>query len=127
MRRYVDGSFYDYNYNFSTNRAKFDAAMEEAMTPVYYTDENGQQVEASVYTYYIDDDNQVELYAMTQAEADKILDLISETTAVSVNADQQLLSIITEEAEAYFAGQRSAQDAAAMIQSRASIYVSEQS
>lgn len=127
MRRYVDGSFYDYNYNFSTNRAKFDAAMEEAMTPVYYTDENGQQVEASVYTYYIDDDNQVELYAMTQAEADKILDLISETTAVSVNADQQLMSIITEEAEAYFAGQRSAQDAAAMIQSRASIYVSEQS
>ena len=70
-------------------------------------------MEASVYTYYIDDDNQVELYAMTQAEADKILDLISETTAVSVNADQQLLSIITEEAEAYFAGQRSAQDAAA--------------
>ena len=64
---------------------------------------------------------------MTQAEADKILDLISETTAVSVNADQQLMSIITEEAAAYFAGQRSAQDAAAMIQSRASIYVSEQS
>ena len=127
MRRYVAGGFYDYVSGFSSNRAEFDTALEEAMTPTYVKDENGNEVEQPVSTYWLDNDNTVEIYAMTQEEADRIINLISGTTATMTNADEQLVSIITEEAAAYFAGQRSAQDAAAMIQSRASIYVSEQS
>ena len=64
---------------------------------------------------------------MTQEEADEYMDIIANTTATVANADEQLMAIISEEAEAFFNGQRTAEDAAAMIQSRASIYVSEQS
>ena len=41
-------------------------------------------------------------------------------------SDSFITAIITEEAERYFAGDTSAEDAAAMIQSRAAIYLSEQ-
>lgn len=40
--------------------------------------------------------------------------------------DESIYNIILDEASAYFAGQRSVEDTAAMIQSRAQIYVSEQ-
>ena len=41
--------------------------------------------------------------------------------------DRQLYSIILEEAEGYFAGQRTIEDVVRNIQSRAAIYVSENS
>ena len=44
MRRYIAGGFSDYVSGFSTNAKEFDQALEEAMTPVYTTDENGNQV-----------------------------------------------------------------------------------
>ena len=97
------------------------------MTPVYTTDENGNQVEQPQTEYWVDSDNTYPIYAMTQEEADEYMDIIANTTATVANADEQLMAIISEEAEAFFNGQRTAEDAAAMIQSRASIYVSEQS
>ena len=38
-------------------------------------------------------------------------------------ADQEIVKIIMEEIEAYFSGQKSAADVAAIIQSRAQMYV----
>ena len=40
--------------------------------------------------------------------------------------NQSVFTIIQEEAAAYFAGQKSAEDTAAQIQSRMNIYVNEQ-
>ena len=127
MRRYIAGGFSDYVSGFSTNAKEFDQALEEAMTPVYTTDENGNQVEQPQTEYWVDSENIYPIYAMTQEEADEYMDIIANTTATVANADEQLMAIISEEAEAFFNGQRTAEDAAAMIQSRASIYVSEQS
>ena len=40
--------------------------------------------------------------------------------------DQSIIDIVLEEAAAYFAGQKSAQDVAKLIQSKANIYINEQ-
>ena len=47
-------------------------------------------------------------------------------TTKLVHADEELLQVIRSEAKAFFAGQKSAEEAARQIQSRLSIYVAEQ-
>ena len=40
--------------------------------------------------------------------------------------DQSIIDIVKEEAAAYFAGQKSAEDVAKLVQSKANIYINEQ-
>ena len=59
-------------------------------------------------------------------DVDKLKDLISRVDGISINQqDSNLMNIITEEAEAYFKGQKSLDDVTSIIQSRATIYVNE--
>ena len=62
--------------------------------------------------------------ALTQEEVDQIVDLINSTTTL-YQYDEALMDIVLEEAEAFFAGTRSARDAAAILQNRAQTYISE--
>ena len=68
----------------------------------------------------------VEIYELSQADADVILDLIENTHSV-YSYDQDIMNIITDEVAAFFAGEKSAEDTAAMVQSRVNLYVQEQS
>lgn len=72
------------------------------------------------------ENSEVNVYAMSQEQADEILGLINATTAV-YGYDESILNIITDEAAAYFAGEKSLDDTANMIQSRVNLYVAEQS
>lgn len=74
----------------------------------------------------VNDDGSISIYAMTQEQTDQILDLINATTAV-YGYDESILNIISDEAAAYFAGEKSLDDTANMIQSRVNLYVAEQS
>ena len=74
----------------------------------------------------VNDDGSISIYAMTQEQVDQILDLINATTAV-YGYDESILNIISDEATAYFAGEKSLDDTANMIQSRVNLYVAEQS
>ena len=74
----------------------------------------------------VNDDGSISIYAMTQEQVDQILDLINTTTAV-YGYDESILNIISDEAAAYFAGEKSLDDTANMIQSRVNLYVAEQS
>ena len=65
-------------------------------------------------------------YPLSQYEIDAIDSLIRNTTKFHIN-DTAVNNIITEETDAYFAGQKSAAEATKQIQSRVAIYVSEQS
>lgn len=67
----------------------------------------------------------VYVYAMTEQEKEVILDLFKKTTAF-MRYDSSLSDIINEEIQPFFKGEKSAADAAKMIQSRATIYVNEQ-
>ncbi|MGX8699405.1 MAG: extracellular solute-binding protein, partial [bacterium] len=132
---------YDYqkdsSWSIPTNKQLFDERLKEAMTDDYYDaydengnlkrDENGNVVkERSPKTsWWIDENNRIELYAMEEADCAKLMDLINATTHI-YQYDETLWNIISDECAAFFAGQQSAEDAARLIQSRMNIYVNEQ-
>lgn len=126
MRTLLTQDYQENNtWQLPTNKAAFDAMLKEAMTPQYTTDpETGEQVEQSQGGWGWDDLT-VEIYAMTQAEADQILALINGTTKV-YGSDDEIMDIINDSTTDFFSGQRSAEDTAAAIQSRVSLYVNEQ-
>jgi ABC-type glycerol-3-phosphate transport system substrate-binding protein len=113
-------------WEFPSNKEAFDAKLKEAMTPEYYTDPvTGEQVEQSKGSWGWDRDLMVEMYALTQEEADQILDLIDSTNRVYAY-DQEIFDIISDDTAAFFAGQKSADETAKLIQNRVSLYVNEQ-
>lgn len=105
----------------------------------YYTDGNGTMtgystgnggvavMQASADgSVEMGENGEVNVYAMTQEQADEILGLINATTAV-YGYDESIMGIITDEAALYFAGEKSLDDTVSMIQSRVNLYVAEQS
>ena len=68
---------------------------------------------------------QIPVFAMTDAEEQDLRALMSGITAFA-RTDISLRDIIDEETQAFFSGQKSAEETAKMIQSRATIYVNEQ-
>ena len=67
----------------------------------------------------------VEIYAMTQEQADKLMELIENTTKVQ-DYNSAIYDIVTEQSAAFFAGQKSAEEVAKLVQSKANIFVNEQ-
>ena len=90
--------------------------------------EQGWKEEPKTYTWYYDGDDkewEIPVFAMTEQEEQAIRSLISGITVFS-RYDRSLSDIIDEEIQPFFEGQKSAEDTAKMIQSRATIYVNEQ-
>ncbi|MBR1459404.1 MAG: hypothetical protein IJ595_08505, partial [Oscillospiraceae bacterium] len=69
----------------------------------------------------------LQAYPLSQAECDHLEDYLRSVTALCTPAEGSLWNIISEETEMYFAGDQTAEQAAQRIQSRASIWLSEQS
>ena len=121
-------------WTIPTNLAAFDVKLAEAMKVNYKMDENGQfvldangdKIKMPRYTMSSGDGPVVDVYAMTQDQADKITSVISGATK-SFDSDQSIIDIVTQEAEAFFAGQKTAQEVASLIQGKINIYVNEQS
>ena len=107
---------------FSTNKKAFEKQAENAMKQEYTAD--GEPI--PLYSYGTSNsDEMIDVYAMTQAEYDKIMEVINSTTRV-MTYDQEVLDIIKDETSAFFEGQKSAEETAKMIQSRVGLYVGEQ-
>ncbi len=88
------------------------------------TDENGNEVEVSKSGVGVDGFF-VELYAVTREQADQILAVIDSADSAIV-FDESVMDIIKDEAKAYFAGEKTVEETAALIQNRVSLYISEQ-
>ncbi len=128
MRILLDEEYQsEYGYNgIPTSKKAFDAMFTGLMTPEYYVDyETGEQKEYAKESWWIDDDNTIEIFAMTQEEKDEVMDLINNTTRI-FTYDESLYEIIFDETAAFFAGQKTAEDTAKNVQSRVSLYVNEQ-
>lgn len=111
-------------WNFPTNLSALDKMLEEDMKKEFQTDENGKQTEVSKGGYGYEDGTQIEIYAISEEEAATAKKLLNEAVGVS-GYDEKLIEIITEEANAYFQGQKSLEETMSIIQSRVSIYVDE--
>ena len=116
----------DHMWNFPTNAHAFETYKKQAMTPIYETDpETGEQVEVSNSGYGIGDDFMLDVYSMKQHEFDAFWQLYENCNNV-YSYDEDVMEIILEECEPFFAGQKTAADTANIIQNRLGLYLAEQ-
>ena len=109
-------------YNMPVLKSAFLDKAQEATQRPYWTDENGNR------EYYDDtwtvNGETVILEPFTQEEVDRICQFIY-TVDRTAYYNEEIINIIKEEAEAFFADQKSVQEVVDIIQSRAQIYVDE--
>lgn len=127
------GSDTDWSYGFSSIKSVFEEAAEAACVVEYWTDEDGNVIldedgnpyemnagggvgfgDGWTYTYH----------TPTKEEVAVIKGLV-EGAKPGILFDEQIMTIISEESEGLFAGSKKASDVAAVIQSRAQIYMDE--
>ena len=120
-------------YAFPITKTAFDAMAEKAMEKNYEydengnirLDENGEPVEISNGGFSYGDGPMIEVYAMTQEQYDTVNGLIENTNRI-MRYDQSLMEIINDEAGAFFAGEKTAEETAQLIQNRVQLYMAEQ-
>ena len=111
------------SWGFPVSRTAFDKLVEEAKEPQSYPDESGKMV--PIDTTIWRGGEEIKIPEMPQSFADEIKSYIEGITVTSYY-DEKVYNIIEEECGKFFSGDQSAQQAASMIQSRASLYLSEQ-
>ena len=126
-----------YEGGLPLNKKAFQAQLDKAMEIEYekdteghyLLDANGERIPTSKGGMSMSMDGgammDFTLWAMTQEQADKLLAVI-EGADRAVDMNTTVSGIIREEAAAYFAGQKSVEEVAKLIQSKVSLYVSEQ-
>ncbi len=104
------------NWQFPIRESSLDKQIAKEMDPETYT--SGGMSYGNSFSY--------DYQPLTEEQAAAIKEVISMAEPTG-SYNTEIFSIISEEASPYFAGQKSAADAAKIIQSRVEIYVSENS
>lgn len=120
-----------WSWGFPSNREQLNAKVEEAIKVETWTwvDEDGvehEEVASGGGSVTYQDGWSYEYHTTTREEADQVLALI-EVAKPAASQNGEIMTIISEEAEAFYKGQKSAAEVADVIQRRAQIYVSENS
>ncbi|MBR5446492.1 MAG: extracellular solute-binding protein, partial [Clostridia bacterium] len=126
----TDEEFFEDSYTFVISRKWMDkllAESEEYYKDWFYvnTEEDWAQMEEQYSAEYVDYMKKTQIgYSLEQGQ--KVYDLVSSANQVQRN-DTSLMEIIDEELSIFFGGGRSAEETAKIIDSRARIYISENS
>lgn len=110
------------NSGFPVERVTCERYFAAAMEDPYLTNEAGRRSSFSL----VDGNMRINYYIPLPEEVEPIRELI-DTARTDRNNGVQILSMIQEEAAAYFNGNKSAEETAEVIQSRVSVYLKEQS
>ena len=110
-------------YGLPVVKSQLQALGQQATIPQTYTDTDGT-VKQVDNTYYVGN-TEVKVNLITQDEVNMLIDYFSTVDTIA-RYDESLTDIINEEANNYFKGTKSVDETASLIQSRASIYLSEQ-
>lgn len=132
LRVFLTEDYQEQSYYLPTNKKAFETSLAKAMETEYeqdangnyLLDENGERIPVS-RGGYSDGINYYEIYATTPEQARQLREVIA-TAEKLVDYDISIIDIVTEQAAAFFAGQKSAEDVAKLIQSKVNIYVNEQ-
>ena len=113
------------SWQISVLQNKLEEQAQKATQKPYYIDENGEKVEYE-QTYYnsLTGENEP-LLPLSQEQVDQFMEVINSVDGSTVY-DEELFKIVVEEAGAYFAGQKPAEEVARLIQSRVWTYINEQ-
>ena len=134
IENYLNQPFDDlYSYGLPARKSALDDMVEKALNVTYMTDENGEQILDEDGNPIPEDgtsgisygDWEYTYHTPTEEEIDILKDLISVAEPSSATGNDEITNIITEEAEAFFKGQKSVADVAGVIQSRVQVYVNE--
>lgn len=122
LRTFITEEYQSDIYGFTLSIKQLKERAKQAMEKPYYEDEDGNREEYDDIAYI--GGVEIVIDPMTQQEVDDFLNQLYSFRQIP-RYDEALNQIISEEAAAYFAGQKSAEDVARIIQSRAQIYVNE--
>ena len=111
------------SYFIPTRQDCFDLYIEAAMATKEYTNELGREIHPREGSYG-DGNREYEVKPMTQKQADEYIAIINNTKK-SGQYDWSLVEIVEEEADHYFAGEKSLDETADIIQNRIKTYVNE--
>ena len=117
------------SYGLPVRKDALEKKMEYAMATKAYKDDDGTQVTPITDSTYSMDDFTVELKPYTKAHMDlfrSIVDRIGKENNYDTYFND-ISEIINEESKAFFAGDKTAEETAKILQSRVKIYVSENS
>ena len=112
------------NWSLPVTKTALDQALSEAMEKGYYTDENGEKVYYDDTTYI--GGTEYTMAPLTQEQVDDFKTLVDGATPGGAY-DTDIQEILQDEAGAYFAGDKTADEVAKLIQNRVSIYLGETS
>lgn len=123
MRYYLTDEYQEtLQWELPINKKYFDELAEKATKKPTYEDEGGNLVEED-YTWWFNDETLI-LDPLTTEQAEEIKEYIASVDKRSYQ-NTDISNIIDEEMEAFYQGQKSAKDVAAVIQSRAQVFVNE--
>ena len=133
LRQFMTQKYQEKNgYDFPSNLHAYETMKTRAMTPEYQKDmdgnyvldEDGNKIELSHGGMGWGEGDFVEFYALKPEQVARVEELIKNTTRV-FDYDNEILDIVNEQSAAFFAGQKSAEEVARLVQSKANIYVNE--
>jgi hypothetical protein len=120
LRRFMLPSF-EVEGGFPIRIDLYDKLIEEFMAPVIV---GGAEAPRQVVQFATG--AEIPLYAMTQAEADSLRNIIDSSEPIGRALRGELWNLIRGDLNAFFQGVRSVEDTARIIQSRAQTYLHEQ-
>ena len=123
---YLDQYQENIDFGFPVSKKAYHAMAEKALKPktYTYTDENGKEITQAYDNELYIKGNSVKIPIAQQKDIDEVTRMI-ESTSSRAMLDQNISTIINEEAGAFFAGQKSAEETAGIIQNRVSVYIGE--
>ena len=105
-------------------RGVLEERLAQNLVPEYTKEEDGTRIPTVKYRIFIEGEEPVEVYNITQEQAGQLIHLI-ETADMCAANDMQLYYMLLEEADQYFTGNKTLLETVQNIQNRAVIYVSE--
>lgn len=123
-----------YGSSFPTRVELLDQMAEAMVTPEYETDQNGKiltdgngdPIEKPLRHIIYSDGEEREYFAMERWEIDALLDLLGAVDFTPRSMlEEKVISIVTEEAEAFFGGNRTMEEVTKIIQNRVQVLVQE--
>jgi len=112
---------------FSIRKDLFDEMIEEVMTPLTYVNNAGQTVEypREVINAY-DGSDRIEIFAMSAEAANGLRALVESAVPTKRGMSDELWEVIEGDLADFYAGARSAEETAHIIQNRAERWLAEQ-
>ena len=124
LRTFFTESYQSRYWYFPTNINAFNRQLTEAMKVEYAVDDKGktvtdrttgEPVKRSLDTMYLSNYTPVNIYPLTESQAEKLVDLMRSTTKLKVS-EEDVLTLVVQHAAGFWAGTSTLEEAAQQVQ-----------